>query len=288
VDRRGTRWGLGVAAVVVGVAVGVGVGFVVSILQPTLYRSETAFVVQRGGDPLGGTPEGDAVVQTVRDLLDANLVTQVVIRNLSLNETSATFVAREGIAADGSAVLRVTIDNPDQARATQIAQELGVVFAQIVQDRFGTATQPIQVVVFDPAHDVGKVSPDVKRNLGWGALLGGLTGLLLWSLGERRRRRSRPATLALSGDVQQLADALLARSAGEPFQTVLVTGAEEQVVAGIADSLAARGAQALWLRSGDASAEELARLAAHVRYVLVVGSAGDRRLARRVDLVVAV
>ena len=282
-------WGLVAATVAAGVLVGLAGGFLASRIQPTLYRSETAFVVQQAGEPVAaGTPTGDALVRTMSDLLGSDIVTQVVIRNLGLNESSADFDSKLHVGSDGSSVLRVSVDDPDQAKATQIAQELGVVFTQIVQDRFGQGSQPVQVVVFDPAHDVGKVSPPLRRDLGWGALLGGLAGLLVGNLLVTRRRRA-AAAVRLQGTFPEMAQALLARSAAEPFQTVLVVGADgERVAAGVADSLAQRGQQALWLRSQDASAKELDRLTAHVSYVLVAAAKPDSRLARRVDLVVAV
>jgi hypothetical protein len=191
------------------------------------------------------------------------------------------------VSEDGSAELRVAVDDPDQAKATQIAQELGVVFTQIVQDRFAQGAQPVQVVVFDPAHDAGKVSPPVGRDLGWGALLGALAGLLAGNLWLRRSDGVPP--LRLAGTAPEMAAALLARSAEQPFQTVLVTGADvERVAADLADSLAASGEQALWLRSADASERELARLAAHAGFVLVAARSPGHRLAGKVDLVVAV
>jgi len=276
--------------VLVGAAIGLAGGLLAAHFQPTLYRSETAFVVQRAGEPVVvGTTSGDALVQTINDLLDSNIVTQVVIRNLNLDETSAQFDSHLEVTSDGSAVLRVTVDNPDQTKATQIAQELGIVFTQIVQDRFGQAAQPVQVVVFDPAHDVGQVSPPKHRDLLWGVLLGALAGLLVGNLLLTRRHRDAAAAVKLTGTFPQMADALLARSAAQPFQTVLLVGADgERVAAGVAESLAERGQQALWLRSKDASSQELERLSAHVGYVLVATASPDRQLARRVDLVVAV
>jgi capsular polysaccharide biosynthesis protein len=285
VDRLRSRFGLLVASVAAGAAVGLLAGFVASLFQPTLYRAETAFVVQRAGEPLAGTPTADALVRTVRDLLTTNIVTQVVIRNLQLNESSGRFDSRMHVGSDGSAVLRVEIDDAGQAKATQIAQELATVFTQIVQDRFAQGAQPVQVVVFDPAHDAGKVSPPIGRDLGWGALIGALAGLLVGNVLLGRRPRP-AATVTLAGTFPEMADALLARSAEAPFQTVLLVGADgERVAAGVADSLAERGAQALWLRSNDASAKELARLAAHVSYVLVASASVDPKLVRRVDLV---
>lgn len=283
-------WGLVVVTVLAGTLVGLAGGLLAAHFQPTLYRSETAFVVQQGGEPVAaGTTNGNGLVQTVDDLLDSNIVTQVVIRNLSLDETSAQFDSHVHVTTDGSAVLRVTVDNPDQAKATQIAQELGIVFTQIVQDRFGHAAQPVQVVIFDPAHDVGQISPPKHRDLLWGALLGALGGLLVGNLLLTRRRRGEAATVKLAGTFPQMADTLLARSAAQPFQTVLLVGRDgERVAAGVADSLAERGQQALWLRGKDASEQELDRLAAHVGYVLVATASPDRKLARRVDLVVAV
>jgi capsular polysaccharide biosynthesis protein len=284
VERFRAGWGLVAACVVAGAAAGLLAGFVASLFQPTLYRSQTSFVVQRAGEPLAGTPQADALVQTVRDLLGTDIV---VIRNLSLDESSASFDHHLHIGNDGSAVLRVSVDASDQAKATQIAQELGTVFTQIVQDRFAQGAQPVQVVVFDPAHDVGKVSPPLARDLGWGALIGALVGLLIGNL--LLSRRPGTATLALAGSFPEMADALLARSAERPFQTVLLVGPDgERVAAGVADSLAALGVQALWLRSKDASKQELARAAAHVSYVLVAAAKPDASLVRRVDLVASV
>jgi len=266
-----TRWKLVAACVAAGAAAGLLAGWVATFFQPTLYRSETEFVAQHGSE------------RTVHDLLESDIVTQVVIRNLSLNESSRRFDSRLHIRDDGSSVLRVGVDDPSQAKATQIAQELGVVFTQIVQDRFG---HTVQVVVFDPAHDVGKVSPPLGADLGWGALIGALAGLLAANLWLRREPAVAP--VRLDGSVPEMADALLARSAAEPFQTVLVAGADgERVAAGLADSMAARGQQALWVRSADASPQELARLAAHASFVFVAARSANHRLARKVDLVVA-
>jgi capsular polysaccharide biosynthesis protein len=308
VDRLRARWLLALALIVAGVIVGVAGAYIYSLTEQKLYRAQASLVAQSGSRPVTG-----GVLRTVVDLLRTDIVAQNVIRNQQLTESSAQFSKRLHVKTAGS-VITVDVDDESQSHALGIAQELSLVFTQLVRDRFGTGADAAGVTIFDPAHAIGKVSPDVRRDIGWGALFGALLGLLVANIFVLRGRRGvwlpppypyfevptlgmgeRPALPAperpvpLGFDNDEIADALVAQSAENPFQTVLVAGDEDcAVTAGIAQSLAARGRLTMWVRSADADEEELDRLAARCAYVLVAAPSFDPVLALTVDAVVVV
>jgi capsular polysaccharide biosynthesis protein len=307
-DRLRARWLLALALTVAGVIVGMAGGYAYSLTEQKLYRAEAKLIAQSGSRPVTG-----GVLRTVVNLLDTDIVAQNVIRNQQLTETSTQFFKRLHVKTVGS-VITVGVDDKSQAQALGSAQELSLVFTQLVRDRFGTGTDAVGVTIFDPAHAVGKVSPDVRRDIGWGALFGALLGLLVANIFVLRGRRGvwmpapypylevpmldtgeRPALPAperpplLGIDNQEIADALVARSAEDPFQTVLVAGdADGSISAGIAQTLAGRGELTMWVRSADADEEELDRLTARCAYVLVAAPSLDPALALTVDAVVVV
>jgi len=308
VDRLRARWLLALALIVAGVIVGVAGAYAYSLTEQKLYRAQASLVAQSGSRPVTG-----GVLRTVVNLLETDIVAQNVIRNQQLTETSTQFFKRLHVKTAGS-VITVDVDDQSQSQALGIAQELSLVFTQLVRDRFGTGADAAGVTIFDPAHAVGKVSPDVRRDIGWGALFGALLGLLVANIFVLRGRRGvwlpapypylevptlgmgeRPALPAparpqlLGFDDEEIADALIAQSAESPFQTVLVAGDHDgAVTAGIAQTLAARGQLTMWVRSADADEEELDRLAARCAYVLVAAPSLDPALALTVDAVVVV
>jgi capsular polysaccharide biosynthesis protein len=306
--RLRARWLLALAVVVLGLAIGIAGAFAYSRTEKTLYRADVALIAQTGSQPVTG-----GVLRTIRDLVKTDIVAENVIRNQQLSETTAQFYDSLHIATAGS-VITVGVDDPNEDTAVRIAQELSIVFTQLVRDRFGTGSNAAQVSIFDPAHGVGKVSPRVDRDLGWGALFGALLGLLAANVLVLRGRRgvwmpmplpyeqlpalgpggamALPAASAppyLGSENGEIAEALIAQAAADPFQTVLVAGdPDSAVTAGVAHELAARGELTMWLRGSDADLEELDRLAARCAFVLVSSPAFDAALAGKVDAVVAV
>ncbi len=196
-EGRIIRWRLFIPLVLVGIAAGIGGAYGFGKLQKTLYASETSLVVQQGNQPLAGGPTASGLVSTIRDLVTSDIVASNVIQNLQLHESSTTFLSRVHVHnATGSAVITLRILDQSSSRSKQIAQELALVFTQLVRDRFGqastTSQTPIQVSVFDPAHTIdGKAQPRVKRDLAWGALFGVLAGLLVANLAGVRRKPAR-------------------------------------------------------------------------------------------------
>jgi capsular polysaccharide biosynthesis protein len=288
--------------ILLGVGAGIGVAAWVSATQPTLYRAEGTLVVERGTQPLPGGPANEGLVRTLRELGDSDAVSQTVIANLGLHESSGAFHDRVSVkTAPGAAVLKISADASDKTRAFQIVQQLGLVLTKLVRDRFGQVTpggrEPLQVAVFDPPHVLPhRVSPRVGRTLGWGALFGLVAGLLAANLvAARRAPRLRVEAPLLLGEVGSddgfdgVAARLLELAQEHPFQTVVFAGdADARIAAGIVAALTDRGESAAWARGDEADAAELAALAARNAFVLVGAPALDARLAAGADAVVAV
>lgn len=170
------RW----LVVLLALAAGLGAAAAVSYFQQSQVRAETTLVV----GPAQGTPtaaEADAIASTATSLLRSDVVAAGVIDSLRLDESPAALLDRVSVShPSGSAVLRVGVTAHDPVLARRIAQELGLVFSRIVQQRFGSAAGPpsLTASVFDAAHVLpGKAAPLWPRNLGVGAALGLLLGL---------------------------------------------------------------------------------------------------------------
>ena len=294
--RLRARWLLALVLIVAGLIVGVVGAFGYSLTEPKLYRAQTALIAQTGSQPVTG-----GVLRTIEDLLSTDIVAQNVIRNQGLAESSTQFFKRMHVTTAGS-VITVRIDDKSQDVAVRLAQELSLVFGQLVRDRFGTASNAAGVSIFDPAHAVGQVSPSVGRDVGWGALFGALLGLLVANVFVLRGRRGiwmpapypdlevpvlapveqqalpapeRPRLLGFDND--EIADTMLARSVLDPFQTVLVAGdADGSITAGIAQALAKRGELTMWVRAADAGEAELDQLTARCAYVLLAAQRSTR------------
>jgi capsular polysaccharide biosynthesis protein len=302
------RWLLALALIVAGLIVGVAGAYAYSLTEAKIYRARTSLIAQSGSRPVTGD-----TLRTIRDLVTTDIVAQNVIRNQQLTETSTQFYKRLQVTTTGS-VIAIDVDDSSQDEAVKIAQELALVFTQLVRDRFGSDSDAVGVTIFDPAHVVGKVSPNVGRDVGWGALFGALLGLLVANVFVLRGRRgvwlpvpypypelpalgaaevpALPAVLrpqSLGDDAEEIADSLIGHAAQEPFQTVLVAGdVDGTITAGIAQALAQRGELTMWLQAADADQKELDQLAARCAYVLVAAPSFDSKLAQTFDAVVAV
>jgi len=282
---------------VAAVAAGVGVAGIVVALTPSRYRAESSLVVQRGTRP-ATTP---GLVRTIRDLGASDTVAAGVIRNLDLKESTDAFRKRVVVTEDDdSAVLLLRADAGDGERAKSIALQLGLLLTQLVHERFGQVSpsggEPVQLSVLDQPHVLpGRVTPNVWRDLGWGALFGLVGGLFVANFAARRRPpRLAVESPAVLGDLGRgdgfdaVAGRLLELADARPFQTVVVAGdTDGRVANGVAAALAARGVSSTSVASGDADAARLDALAARHVFVLVA-SALDTSEAPATDAAVAV
>lgn len=286
--------------ILVGVLAGLGVGLLASAAQPTLYRAKGTLVVERGTQPLVGSAGDEALVRTFRALGNSDAVAESLIANLALPGSAKTFHDRVKVTTDGSAVLYVRADAPTEARAIQIVQQLGLELTKLVHDRFGQVTlggrEPLQIAVFDAPHALSdRVSPQTRRMLGWGALLGLVAGLLGANILASRRPPSltidQPPLLGevgSEGGFDAVAGRLLEIARQEPFQTVVLVGdADAKVATGIAGALTERGQLTAVARAGEPGTR-LEGLAARHAFVLVGAGALDPELAASADVVVAV
>jgi len=194
--------------IVLGVlTVAVAAAAAVSYLQEPVYRAETKLVAgQRGGliDPRFSGSFAQQLTATMRDLLRSNLVASTVIERLELEETPDELLERVTVSINPeTAVLTVSVEDPDPDRAVEIAEEVGDVFSSLVRQRFATQPGPegepgpeLTVTVFDPAHaDPDPVSPKPIRNVALAAFLGLALGLIGGFLREHfdRALRTREA-----------------------------------------------------------------------------------------------
>jgi receptor protein-tyrosine kinase len=170
----------------------------ISALQDNVYRAETKIVIGQGGGLVqpGFANSIQPYTATMSDLLESDIVATNVIENLDLTDTPHELLDRISTSINPqTAVVAVFCDDHDQRRAVRICQELGLVFSQLVKNRFGqqsqttapgqTPTPPLSAQVFDPAHLLpGRVSPKPLRNVVIAAVLGLILGLIAAFLRE--------------------------------------------------------------------------------------------------------
>ena len=183
---RGLSWWAIVAAAG---AAGLVAAAVATALEPDRHRAETTLVLVRGAEPLGADSSTRGLAETFARLVRTDTVAANVIRNLGLHESASDLLDDVDVSSDGSALLRVRVEAGSATRARRTAQELALVFTQLVKTRFAPAGNGggIGVAVFDPAHSVeGGTRRGWARNLLWGTVLGVLVGAIVAPL----RRRS--------------------------------------------------------------------------------------------------
>jgi capsular exopolysaccharide synthesis family protein len=181
----------------------VGAAVAVTALQDNVYRATTKLVVGQGG----GLPQvqyGNEVqtfTATMSELVRSNVVAENVIGNLRLaDETPESLLSRMTTSINPqTAVITVSVEDGDQQRAARIAQEIALVFSQLVRERFASQTpdgaapsEPPTVAIFDPAHALPyRVSPRPVRNVAAAILLGLILGLVAAFLREHFDRAIR-------------------------------------------------------------------------------------------------
>lgn len=179
--------------VVVTTLVALGAAGAVTAVQDDAYRAEMLLVIgQDGGVLQPGFGSVEPFIQTMRALLDSEIVASSVVEELGLDQSPDDLLANVGVRSrPESSALKVTYDGPDQETAVTVLAELAEAYRTIVEERLGPGptgagaeAAQITVTVFDPARSVGKVAPRPLRNLGFGSAVGLAAGLVLAFLWE--------------------------------------------------------------------------------------------------------
>ena len=169
-----------------GVLLGVLVGLLVSLLASGVRRAQASVLISSPAGPAAVTP----MLPNLRELAASGVVAGNVRSTLRL--TKSTGELRRQLHATvrpQSQVIAISASDKVADHARQIAQEAAVVFAQLVDVRFGTAKPSLQAAVLDPAHVFGGPDRHFIRNGLAGALVGLLLGsaaMFLLASGERQ------------------------------------------------------------------------------------------------------
>jgi receptor protein-tyrosine kinase len=113
-------------------------------------------------------------------LVESELVLQNVIGNLRLTHDVEWLRDRTSVTVHAqSALIEVSVEDGDRQRAVRLAQEISLVFSQLVKERFSQTPSGATATVFDPAHaDEEPVSPRPVRTALVALALGLVLGLL--------------------------------------------------------------------------------------------------------------
>ena len=226
-----------------GVLLGAIAGLLVSLLGSGVRRAEASVLISSPAGPAAVTP----MLPNLRELAKSGVVAGNVQSTLRL--TKSTRDLRRQLHATvrpQSEVIAISATDEHADYARQIAQEAAVVFAQLVDTRFGTAKPALHAAVLDSAHLLG--GPD--RHLSRNALVGALVGLLLGSAGVFLLASGARPVVAAGGD-----DDRLRKRESVLEQRVKGVTARERAVAVQAGKLAARE-QELEARAAKVTATE--------------------------------
>lgn len=185
------------------VAFALAAAAVFTFRQQPEYKARTTIVVGQAGGLV--QPQNASAIQpfsaTMQELIRSTAVARLVIGRLGLPQTPDALLSQVAVSFNPeSAALNVSVVDryPEQARA--IAAEIGVVFSELVKERFGRpdpgnpATSPLTATVWDPAHVIpGRLKPTPKLNLMVAGILGLVLGLLAALLRDYFDRRLRTA-----------------------------------------------------------------------------------------------
>jgi hypothetical protein len=157
-----------------GVLLGVLVGVLVSLLGSGTRRAEAAVLISSPAGPTAVTP----MLPNLRELARSGVVAANVQSTLRLRTSAPELLRRlDATVRPQSEVIVISATDKVADHARQIAQEAAVVFARLVDVRFGTSKPALHAAVLDSAHVLGGPDRRFVRN----GLIGGLVGLLLGS-----------------------------------------------------------------------------------------------------------
>jgi capsular polysaccharide biosynthesis protein len=218
------RWWPLVAAIVLGLIV----GFLVSLLQSGTRRAEASILIS---SPAGVTAV-KPLLPNLRELATSGVVAGNVRSTLRLTESTESVQRRlQATVRPASQVIAVSATDSVADHARQLAQEAAVVFAQLVQSRFGTGSPELHAAVLDSAHVLAGPDRHYARNI----TIGGLVGLLVGSAALFLLASRAPRTV-----VAEVDETGLRRREQLLEQRLSAVGMRERAVAAHAGKLTAR------------------------------------------------
>lgn len=169
---------------------GVGVAAAYSLMLAPKYQSTTQLYVSvrasegaATGDLVQGTSFARQAVTSYVDVVNSALVLDRVIDELELKMT-AQQLAPSIVASSpiNTVLINVTVTNTDPVKAAEIANAVGVTFADVVTNQLekpeGETASPVKIETIQPAViSTDQSSPNVRLNLVLGLLIGLAIGL---------------------------------------------------------------------------------------------------------------
>jgi hypothetical protein len=224
-----------------GIVLGLLVGLLVSLLGSGTRRAEASVLISSPAGP----PAVKPLLPNLRELATSAVVAGNVRSTLRLSESTEAVRRRlRATVRSESQVIAVSATDNSADPARQLTQEAAVVFAQLVESRFGTGRPELHAAVLDSAHVLNGPDRHFARNL----LIGGLVGLLLGSAAMFVLASSNPRTVVEAPD-----DSDLRRREHLLEQRVSGVSARERALAAHAGKLTARE-QALEARAAKVEA----------------------------------
>jgi capsular exopolysaccharide synthesis family protein len=196
----------------VGLLVGGAVALGVSLLQTPVYASSTQFFITTTTDPSAAQALQGSQFSVQRAVAYAQLIpgedlaTRVIHRlhlDMSTEELQSQIEASEVV---DTGLIDVTVTDPSASQAKSIADAIDTEFGPFITELetpAGGGASPVKVTVTDrPEIAVVPTSPDIRRNVATGAVLGLLAGAALTVA------RGRPdSTIEDAEQAAELADA---------------------------------------------------------------------------------
>jgi hypothetical protein len=217
----------------------------VSLLGSSTRRAEASVLISSSAGPAAVTP----MLPNLRELATSGVVAANVRSTLRLSRSTPELRRQlHATVRPQSQVIAISATDEVADHARQVAQEAAVVFAQLVEARFGTGEPALHAAVLDSAHVLGGPERHLARN----ALIGALVGLLLGSASMFvLASGTRPAVAAGADERAGVDDEDLRMREGLVDQRVKGVTARERALAERAGKLAAREQEL------DARAQEL-------------------------------
>jgi succinoglycan biosynthesis transport protein ExoP len=160
--------------------------------QSSVYRATMKIVVAQSGGQSQPDFGSQQLSQTMKTLIESDVVAREVIRNVGLDTTPPKLLKKVHVSfRPDSSVLDVSYDSTSKQQALAVLDEYRRVFVRLVDERLGVrsrgsvlrggGTLPgIVVNVFDPPHlEPERISPKPAKTLGFAGAFGLALGLML-------------------------------------------------------------------------------------------------------------